>query len=977
MKFILTIIVFIFAIHTYAQNFSNGFTFNMPYDDSTAQFFLPQFQKNSIGYNDIITKDNSGNFLRNGEPIKFWGTNLVAGGAFLSKEEAPKVAAIMRKMGFNLIRFHHIDNNWSHESLFYNFPTISTTVYNESYFDLLLNTIAELKKQGIYVDMNLHVSRTFTIQDGVLEADSIIAMGTEFYKGVTLFDPFLMKLQKQYAKDLLTRVNPYTGLSLAQDPVLAMVEIVNENSLFRNWKNDELRHFNNGGKLCWRHNQMLDSMFIAFLAEKYITTENIANAWNEGSFESNVNLIPDGEFESDLALNNWVFELHEGAEATLEMDTDAYQGNGCARISSNNAGTENWHLQFEYLGFPLHPDSTYTLSFIAKADSLREINVNIMNHLSPYNSYGNKDFTVTTNWQEFSFSISPNELNETNTRLSFSFLTIPGTIWLDNVSLKYTSRIGLEENESIENKSIKRILHKDRYNYTDSRLFDLMQFYEKLQFHFFAEMKSYLKDSLGVRAMLSGTNWYIGPEDLKVQASLDYIDNHAYWNHPNFYNEPWDANDWRITNDPMVKSTDHNTIRNLFMGFFVKDMPFTISEYNHAFPNQYQSEMLPMITAYSSFHKADALMFFPYGSSEKHNFIDGFFNINRNALIMSGSPIYAYAFRNNFIAEATSSIHLNYTDTAVLTSSKQGYDSWTPVFEYGENLCYEENIIIDNFTAPEKTALEAVPLSNTGEFVTSTQEIYWNIENGIFTVDAEKFKSISGFLEKSPSLGTGTMAVSNSTNFGTVAWMSLTNNSLETTSTSVLNITSRVINTGMLWDENDQTVHNSWGTSPTLHEPVKLSLKIKTNAKVLKVIRMNEVGYANTSTYRAYWPNKDGIATIEIDQSKDKTLWYGIQNLQDDTGIVPSTEDGLVNISGSTMNVYPKIGNGNITVTFEDVLPKDATLEVIDALGRVIQSYPVSNSSNDLYIFIQTSGIYVIRYTDKNGNMIVEEVVVR
>jgi len=44
--------------------------------------------------------------------------------------------------------------------------------------------------------MNLNVARQFNELDGVPDADSLI----EFGKGVTLFDPQLITLQKEYAR---------------------------------------------------------------------------------------------------------------------------------------------------------------------------------------------------------------------------------------------------------------------------------------------------------------------------------------------------------------------------------------------------------------------------------------------------------------------------------------------------------------------------------------------------------------------------------------------------------------------------------------------------------------------------------------------------------------------------------------------------------------------------------------------------------
>ena len=43
-------------------------------------------------------------------------------------------------------------------------------------------------------------------------------------------------------------------------------------------------------------------------------------------------------------------------------------------------------------------------------------------------------------------------------------------------------------------------------------------------------MYRFLKDELGVRSLVSGTQ--LGYSPVGIQAGLDYIDAHAYWNHP-------------------------------------------------------------------------------------------------------------------------------------------------------------------------------------------------------------------------------------------------------------------------------------------------------------------------------------------------------------------------------------------------------------------------------------------------------------
>jgi len=48
-----------------------------------------------------------------GERVRLLGSNLTFAGGFPPKEDAPKMAARMRKLGMNVIRFHHIDTGFA------------------------------------------------------------------------------------------------------------------------------------------------------------------------------------------------------------------------------------------------------------------------------------------------------------------------------------------------------------------------------------------------------------------------------------------------------------------------------------------------------------------------------------------------------------------------------------------------------------------------------------------------------------------------------------------------------------------------------------------------------------------------------------------------------------------------------------------------------------------------------------------------
>ncbi|MGH8247487.1 MAG: hypothetical protein ACREUU_13770, partial [Gammaproteobacteria bacterium] len=99
--------------------------------------------------------------------------------------------------------------------------------FDPQQLDRLDFLVAELKKRGIYVDLNLNVGRSYKQGDGVADHDKI-----RWGKGLVIYDPRLIELQKEYARQLLTHVNPYTKTEYRNEPAVAIVEILNENALY-------------------------------------------------------------------------------------------------------------------------------------------------------------------------------------------------------------------------------------------------------------------------------------------------------------------------------------------------------------------------------------------------------------------------------------------------------------------------------------------------------------------------------------------------------------------------------------------------------------------------------------------------------------------------------------------------------------------------------------------------------------------------
>jgi hypothetical protein len=165
-----------------------------------------------------------------GKRIRFWGVNITdwsKGSVMIpSKGDAPLWAATLARFGVNCVRLQFLDLPAPRGLI--DGKRDDTRALDPEAFDREDFFVAELEKLGIYIDFNLLVGRPFKAGDGVQDDQKI----REGAKGISLYDPRLIKLQKEYAKQLLTHFNPYTRIEYRNDPAVAMVEINNENALW-------------------------------------------------------------------------------------------------------------------------------------------------------------------------------------------------------------------------------------------------------------------------------------------------------------------------------------------------------------------------------------------------------------------------------------------------------------------------------------------------------------------------------------------------------------------------------------------------------------------------------------------------------------------------------------------------------------------------------------------------------------------------
>jgi hypothetical protein len=202
---------------------------------NNTDFDLSYLLEKPAGKHGFIEIRNGHFYKPDGSRLRIWGVNLTGGACYPEKEDASMVAAYLARYGINGVRFHFLDSNWGDDKSIFDLSKNTTRELNPEQLDKLDYFINELKKLGIYTNINLNVGRHYLPGDSVPESRYL-----GFAKAATLFDDRLIMLQKEYARQLLTHKNPYTGNQYIHEPAVIIVEIVNENSLVEAWFDDRI-----------------------------------------------------------------------------------------------------------------------------------------------------------------------------------------------------------------------------------------------------------------------------------------------------------------------------------------------------------------------------------------------------------------------------------------------------------------------------------------------------------------------------------------------------------------------------------------------------------------------------------------------------------------------------------------------------------------------------------------------------------------
>ncbi len=411
----------------------------------------------------------------------------------------------------------------------------------------------------------------------------------------------------------------------------------------------------------------------------------------------------------------------------------------------------------------------------------------------------------------------------------------------------------------------------------------LWRFLMDTEFSYAKEMTDFIKNDLRIHALISETQAdYSGVAGIRRESHVsDYIDMHAYWEHPVFPGRSWSPTDWHIRNSSMVTDKKAGTFPRLTRNR-VEGMPLTISEYDHPAPSFFDAEMFPMLNSVAAFQDFDAVYHFTFDSPYNKGRIDRFFTSAGHPLKQVFVPAGAVLFRMGAVNPGVKRIRLGLPEDAIAgelmkTGEATGYrvtgmnNIWDRAGS-GNALAILNQISVD-MKAVELKLSEQVTVPD-GPWVSETGEITWDTRdsiNAVFKINAPAARAAIGYIG-GKNIDLGTVSVQMDTtrnNWATITLTSLDGKSLEESSRVLLVAAGRVENTDWKWDDRFTTIGSNWGKAPTMAEGIPVKLVFR-DMKKFTVYALDPAG---KETVKVTINRKKGDQIVNIG-AQYKTLWY-------------------------------------------------------------------------------------------------------
>jgi hypothetical protein len=485
---------------------------------------------------------------------------------------------------------------------------------------------------------------------------------------------------------------------------------------------------------------------------------------------------------------------------------------------------------------------------------------------------------MTPEWRKFRFGFVA-KADEDNARLSFSFGSSKIPIYFANVELRPGGRMSLDKGESIEEGSVALFADDE----SPGRTLDRMCFLAETEKAYFDGMRNFIKNDLGCKALVTGTI-VLGPLGLYAQSDMDFIDAHAYWQHPRFPGRPWDRNNWLISQKPMTDYPGEATLFRL-AAERLSGKPFTVSEYNHPAPLDSQAECVPMIASFAAAQNWDGVWLYTYSHSSDdwdRQTLNGYFDIDTNpakwGFMRAGTAIFRDSGTTKFSSFRIAPLKdfdciglTHWSDTLTWLARlhvKHDRDMFGILSEWS---WVTREGILENRLGVSLTRGFFEHHDVHRDYAELLPNLHWSVKGGkgFYAAVWQDAWVYTGHAERFDEGSDGQISVANP-EFAAVTVTALDKELVIVSDKVLLTACGRCENTGMKFSEDRQTVGTNWGGPPVQIQPVEGTLVLPAGNWIRTCYALGPDGMPNDEVHVR---RKDGKDIIEL-STKYRTMWY-------------------------------------------------------------------------------------------------------
>jgi hypothetical protein len=384
----------------------------------------------------------------------------------------------------------------------------------------------------------------------------------------------------------------------------------------------------------------LNGMWNNWLKEKYKTPQNTIKTWGLDRLNPTEKILVRGD-------EGWRIEKRGGA------DCEKTTRDGATILTIRNVTSTNWHLQYCRTHLNLSKNKNYLFRFNGSADRELKIVVVAQRMDRPGEDLElAREIILNQQPQTYQIPFAVIE-NCSNVKVGFVIGGAEGRIVLKDIELKEIETLCfIAEEKNLAEFKFQRPLCSLLLFYPQKQKEDIKEFYVGLGKIYFDELMNYLKREVGVKIPITGIGGYSDSEDMETQTPCDFIDTHTYWDHPYFTNKLWDKNDFKIQNRSMLLDKDLGIIKTILRHApQPKTKPYTVTEWNHCYPNQYAYETPVLIASEATKNNWDGLFIFAFKHFIPYRYnigIDSYFDIVNNPQKLILCSLGSFIFNNNY-----------------------------------------------------------------------------------------------------------------------------------------------------------------------------------------------------------------------------------------------------------------------------------------------------------------------------------------